>query len=426
MLEMLLVPILVVIVVIILCAFMWYRVVPPSQAHMVVTPKKRMVCSPDEKVSIDGGSTYYAIPNFIPFIGRAIRIMDVTIKELVLNQETYEKNQARYMVRSSIKYRIKNVLAAAETFVNDSELKEQLKEVIQAAVRAVTVKYDVTEARANKQLMSEEIEKEIVDDLSRWGLELQSFQLVDFQDTDTSKIISNISKRREVEIESETREMNAEKIKQAKIKEAESDEKAKEREILRDQTVQEKQQLMIEKVAEREKEAREKQLEVVKVQKVKSQEIEKAQQLVLAAQQKEVEKINKEKKQLQGEGDRLMQQEQAIGKAAELLEKLKAEAKGKDELQKSLNKFGDKAITALVAEQIVEKDKAVGIAGADALKAAKISAFLGGGNGGEAFDVGKALEALTVSNPGAADSVLHKIKVPNDLGGGIPIKSTKT
>lgn len=58
--------------------------------------------------------------------------MDVTIKELVINQETYEINQARYDVKSSTKYRIVNVGVAAETFVSQAELQEQQKEGLKA------------------------------------------------------------------------------------------------------------------------------------------------------------------------------------------------------------------------------------------------------------------------------------------------------
>lgn len=86
-----------------LCAFSWYRIVDPSEAHLVVTTKGKFVVSPDDKVATNKRKTYFAIPSIIPFFGRAIRRMDVTIKELVVNQETYEINQARYNVKSSTK-----------------------------------------------------------------------------------------------------------------------------------------------------------------------------------------------------------------------------------------------------------------------------------------------------------------------------------
>jgi len=230
--------------------FAWYRIVDPSEAHLVATPNGKFVASPDENVG--DKRTYFAIPNWVPFFGRAIRIMDVTIKEIPMEQETIEKNQARYNVRSSTKFRVKNVKQSAETFISDKELQEQLKEIVRAGVRAITVQYDVVDARAKKREIEQKIREEIVDDLNNWGLELINFQLVEFKDTPTSKIITNISKRSEVEIEARTREQNAEKLKQAKMKEAETDEKSKQREIERDRTIGEQQQLKSQKIAEKE------------------------------------------------------------------------------------------------------------------------------------------------------------------------------
>ena len=396
-----------------MCA--WYRVVPPSEAHLVVTPNKKMVCSPDTTIQKHGGkSSYFSIPR-IPFIGRRVRVMDVTIKEKLVPQETYEKNQARYNVTSSVKYRIKNVEVASETFISNESLERMLTEIIQSAVRAVTVNYDVREARAKKKLMSEEVKKEIIDDLSKWGLELVSFQMVDFKDTETSKIISNISKRREVEIEAETREMNAEKLKQARIKEAAAEESAKTREIAKDETVSKREQDKAKAVSEREKEAKEKEYEVIKVETIKQAEIDKEQAEIEAEKKKEVEKIEKERKQLEGEGTKLKMQQEAIGNAAEIEERGKAEAKAKELLQKALNKFGNNAIRALVAEKIVDKDKAIGMEGAKALQKAELKLFSGGDNGG-AFDVGKALESLKVGSKDTAKSVLYNLARGTDLG----------
>ena len=408
--------VLIVIVSLTVFAFRWYRIVPPSEAHLVVMHSKRVVVSPDEKVATDGKKTYFAIPKFVPFLGRNIRVMDVTIKEIIDRQETYEKNQARYQVKSSLKYRIEDVKRAAETFTNDTELKEMLKEVVRASVRAVTVKYDVVVARANKQLMSREIAAQMIDDLQGWGLKLINFQLVDFQDTETSSIVSDISKRREVEIQSETRERNAEKIKQARVKEAESEEKAKQREIEKDRVVGEALQIKFKLIAEKEKLAREQEFEVKKVEQVKQAEITKAEKIVQAEEKERTEEIFKRQKKLEGEGDRARAEERAKGDAAPIREKGIAEALAKEKLQAALNKFSDAAIRALVAEQIVQKDKEVGIAGAEALAKADLKVFAGDGEGKNGFDVGKFIASMKVANEEAAGATTNRLGIPNDLG----------
>ena len=405
----------VILLIIVLCAIAWYRIVDPSEAHLVVTPNNKFVVSSDKEVGTT--NTYFAIPSWIPFFGRAIRIMDVTIKEIVVNQETYEKSQARYNVKSSTKYRIKKVQTAAETFISDADLQEQLKEVISASVRAVTVKYDVVDARANKQKMSEEIYKEMNDDLQKWGLELVNFQLVDFQDTKDSTIISDISKRREVEIQSTTREQNAEKIKQARMKEAEAEEKAREREIAKEKIIGEREENKKQAIAEQQKIAEQKRYEVIQVQTIKQAEIDKEKAIVEANQKKETELIYKEQKLLEGQGDRARAEEIAKGEAAPIREKGFAEAEAKEKLQEALNKFGDKAIRALVAEKVVAMQEVVGVETAKALAEADVKVFAGGGKAGEeGFELGKMIQSMAVSNSTTADAVLNKIARPQDLG----------
>jgi len=413
-----------------------FRIVPPSEAHLVVSLSKKMVCSSDPGIQKNAKAWYFAIP-----IIRTIRQIDLTTKEIIDQQETYEKGQARYKVRTSLKYRVQDVEIAAETFHTDEALREQLKEVLRAGVRAITVKYDVKQARAEKKTIDKEIKEEIEDDLAKWGIKLINFQLVDFQDTDDSNIISDISRVREKEIEALRREQNAEKNKVARMKEAEADEKSQEREIARDQLVGERQQTMKQKIAEQEKLAREKEYDVKQVEIVKAQEIDKKRAEVEAEQQrrvavikanqmKEAEIIYKEQKELEGQGDRARLEEQAKGNAAKMKEdglaeaealkaKGLAEAEAKNALQKALNQFKDEAIRALVAEKIVDMQKVVGIEGAKALSAADIKMLVSGGDGSkEAFEVGKLLESLSVANGSMADSILNRLAKPNDLGMG--------
>ncbi|KKN69365.1 hypothetical protein LCGC14_0442250 [marine sediment metagenome] len=417
MINIILIAAIIIAIIIIICLFAWYRIVKPSEAHLVVTRNKKMIVSSDDKIATDGKKTYFSIPSGIPFIGRQVRVMDLTIKEAVVEQESYEKNQARFKVKSSTKYRISKVGIAAETFDNDVELRKQLEEVIVSSTNAVASQYDVTEMRSKKSEMSDAIRKEMQDDLEQWGLSLISFQLIDFRDTDKSSIISDISMRREVEIESRTREENAEKKKNARIKEADAEELAKTREIAKDMVIAEREQNKAQKIAEQEKLAEEKRLEVVRVVEIKRAEIDKDKAIVLANQRKDTEIINKETKQLEGEGDRLKAEEMAKGEAAPIREKGIAEAEAKEKLQAALNKFTPEAIIALTAELVVEKDKVVGVETAKALTAADVKVFAGGdGAAKDGFDLGKMISAMSTSDRGTANAALNKIARENDLG----------
>lgn len=438
-----------VLLLVVICAFSWYEIVDPSEAHLVVTPNRKFVVSSDDKVATDKIKTYFAIPKWLPFFGRSVRIMDVTIKEIRDKQETIEKGQARFSVNSSTKYKINDVKTAAETFISSEELDKQLIEVIRASVRATTVKYDIENVRSKKKDVEDAVRKEMEDDLAKWGLELVNFQLVNIEDTEDSEIVSNISKRREKEIESQTRQQNAEKDKAARIKEAESVEKAREREIEKDQKIAEKEQLKAQKISEQEKTAKEKAFEVIKVETIKQAEIDKEKAEILAEQEKEVaiikadqekqsEKIMKDKKELEGQGDRLRSEEKAKGDAATVKEqglaeaeatkatglaeaeiikaKGLAEAEAIDKKQEALNKFTEISITALTAEKVVEKDQAIGVATAKALETADLKVFSGGESDREGFNLGKLIESTSIASESTAKAVKNKMARPNDLG----------
>jgi len=400
--------------IIILCAITWYRIVPAGEAHYVISQKGNEIYSPNSKLS--SKRTYFKIPDFIPYFGNSVRRLDINIQEITDVMETYEKQQARFLIKFSLKYKISNADMFANTSMAFEQVNGQIKDNIISAIRAVTVQYDVTEVRAKKTMMDDAIRKEITDDFDAWGLELVNFQLVDFQDTVTSKIISNISLRRETDIQTQTRQEVAEKNKLASIKEAEADQLTKQRQIERDKQVgvfeQEKMQL----IADREKDTKEKQLEVTRVQTVKTQNIEKERALVKANQDQQVQEIVKKQQLLKGEGEKLYLEQVALGEAAKVREQLYAEAKGKEELQKALNKFDDKAIRALVAEKIVAMQQVIGVENAKALATADMRVFMGGKSGEEAFNFGQAVAGLNSANDSAASSVLNKIARPNDLG----------
>ena len=432
---------LVVLLIIILAK--WYTIVPPEFADVVVQHGKMRVFSSHPAYGTERTAdnktiaAYFKIPRkfWLFHLGMEVTRMPLKIMKIdVPNFLAFDNQRARFVVDIVAYITVKDPVVAAKRFSGGiQDLANAMSVIAQATTRDVTTKKPIREIINNRDDIIKAITPPMKEAIEHWGLDLNDVELIDFKDPSKqesgidSHVIEDISQMIEKQINSEMRQKNAEQSKIARVKEAETDEEARKREIARDEEVSKREQEKNRLIAEKQKEATREQLEVTKVEQVKNAEIQKEKAIVIANQLREVEEINKQQKKLVGEGDRLMKEEQAKGEAAPILEKLLAEAKGKDELQKALNRFEDKAIRALVAEKIVEKDRAIGIAGADALRAAQINAFLGGGAEGEkAFDIGKALAALTVANKSAADSVLHRIAVPNDLGGGIPIAEKET
>lgn len=425
--------------------FSMYKIVPANFADVVVQSGKTRVFSSDRKHSGEGDyssggkSAYFKIPGFIPGIGMKVHPMPLEILPInVPDFKAFDIDRARFLCDIMAYVAIDDPVTAAKRFNGDmQELATQVSKVVQATTRDSTTKKTVREIINDREGIIAEIKGPLQSAISNWGLQLKDIELVEFKDTGESHVIADISSIIEEQINSEARQKNAEQRKMARLKEAIADESAKKREIERDEEVAKREQQRDKLVAEKEKDAVNQKLEVVKVEKVKNQEIEKEKAKVLAEQEKvvaridaekrkEVEEINKEQKRLEGEGDKIREQERAMGQAAPIrekgtaeaeiiLKKLRAEAQGKDDLQKALNRFGEDAIRALVAEAIVNKDLEVGKALAKALEYADMKVFAGSG-AEDGFNMGKFIEAINISSPDTSRAIIHNMGKPRDLG----------
>lgn len=422
-------------------------VVPPDKADVVVQGKKRTVfCThpeywvKDKKGNPIGNSTYYKIPAWMPGWGMRVRRLPLTMLEIkVPNFVAFDEGRARFECDIVAFVAVQNaVIASMRMPLTIDNMSQQVSQILQATTRESTTKRTVRQTINDRASIINMIRPIFTEAVNDWGLALKDIELVEFKDAPNSHVITDLSAIKEKEINTEMREKNADQDMKARLKEAQTDESAKTREIERDEIVAKREQDKNKLVFEKEKDAKEQELEVTRVQQVKSQKIEKEQREVLAEQeklvavidankQKEVEAVIKEQKFLEGTGDKLRKEEQAKGEAAPIREmgtaeadvirlKYLAEAKGKDELQKALNKFSDHALEAYVAKEIVEKDRAIGIAGADALKYAQLRVFSGGTGAQKGFDVGQYLDSITTSNPSAGMSFMNRIAQPNDLG----------
>lgn len=415
-----------------------YKTVPTDSVDVIVQNKTMKVYSANKQYNPEGVAAYFKIPSwfFIFKLGMVVHRLPLSIIPIkVPNFLSYDKDRARFVCNIVAYVTVSDPKIAATRFSGSiEELSKGVSYQIQATTRDVTTKKFIREIINDRKGIIDGVYQPLTEVLAHWGLDLKDIEIVDIRDPakgeiegeEESHVIRDISSIIETQISSEARQKNAEQNKIARLKEAESEELAKKREIEKEELISTRDQQRIMKVAEQQKLAREKELDVAKVQQVKTQEIEKERQIVIANQNKEVQAINKDNKRLEGEGDKERQLEQAKGTAAILREnglaeadairaKYLAEAEGKEKLQAALNKFEDKAIRALVAEKIVEMQRAVGIEGAKALQTAEMKVFAGS-DAGNGFDIGKAISATQVSNLDMATSIMNRIGKPNDLG----------
>jgi flotillin len=405
-----------------------YTIVPADKADVVIQRGRRRIFSshPDYQEKDNKKAAYFKVPSWVPGAGMVVHRMPLKILSIPIPDFlAFDKDRARFVCDIVAYAIVKDPVTAAMRFPETlKELSEDISKVVVATTRDSTTKKPVREIINDREGIIQTINKPLSDALLNWGLELRDIELIDFKDPSEPiyegekppQVIKDISSIIEVQINSEARQKNAEQLKIARLKEAEAEEIAKMREIKRDEEIGKRDKKRDQEIAKEAKKAMEETLEVRKVEQVKSQQIEKERAVVEANQKKDVELVIKTQKQLTGEGDRLMKEEQAKGEAAFIREKGYADADAKQKLQDALNKFGENAIRALIAEIMVEKDRQIGVETAKALKEADLKVFSGGDAGKQGFDLGQMVNSLGVADEGGKASLLNRLAQPNDLG----------
>jgi flotillin len=365
-----------------------YTIVPADYVDVVIQRGKINIFSSHKEYSTNGKAAYFNIPGWFFIFGLGMEVHRIPLKIITINVPNFlafDKDRARFICDIICYVTVKDPLVAAKRFSGDVEaMKNQVSMIVQATTRDVTTKKPIREIINNRDDIINTISPKLAETITHWGLSLNDIELIDFKDPDmvkdkiSSHVIEDISTMIETQITSEMRQKNAGQNKEARLKEAEAEQDARKRELEKEEAIKKREQEVLMNVSIQQKLAKEKELEVTRTVTVTNAEIEKAKQIILANQQKEVEAINKEQKKLIGEGDRAQKEEQAKGDAAKSREEGLAQAAAKEALQLALNKFGDTAIRALVAEKLVEAYQAVGIKSAEALARADVKIMSGG------------------------------------------------
>ncbi|UCE80448.1 MAG: hypothetical protein JSV94_04620 [Methanobacteriota archaeon] len=420
----------IIIVLLILFAILaaMYTIVPADYVDVVIQKGKMRVLSPHKDYNREGRAAYFKIPSWFFLFGLGMTVHRVPLRMItvdVSNFMAFDIDRARFLCNIIAYVAVTTPVKAAQRFGGDvTELERQVAMIVTATTRDACTKKTIREIINNRQDIIDTINPPLREAIGHWGIDLKDIELVYFQDPTKAEygeaepphVIRDVSSIIEEQINSEARQKNAEQRKIARLKEAETDEEATKREIRRDEEVAKRRQEKDRAVAEFEKVALAEQFEVRRVDEVKMAEILKQKALVVANQDREVEEINKERKRLDGEGDKIYLSEKAKGEAAPIREKGLADAEAKMKLQDALNRFGPEAIRALVAERLVEMQRQIGLETAKALTSADLKVFAGGDSARSGFDLGQLIESLDVASESSAVSVLNRLARPNDLG----------
>lgn len=282
------------------------RIVPTNVVHIVQRGSQTVSYGTKKSSNV-----YYEWPKWLPKLGVTVRVLPVSNFDIDLKRyEAYDKDRVPFVVDVKAFFHISDTNVAAEKVESFEELKGQLENVVQGAVRSILAKSKLEEIMEERSIFGKQFTEAVNADLQNWGVEaIKSIELMDVRDADGSQVIHQIMAKRMSAIDMESRTEVAKNQKMAKQAELEARKEidvttAETERIAGEAKAQSEQAIGIAKaesmkktgIAEQEsiseiarsaKSTAEQQMEVVKVNQIKQAEIDKERELILADQEKQ-------------------------------------------------------------------------------------------------------------------------------------------
>ena len=291
--------------VIILWVITLRRVVPTNQVHIVQRAKSTISYGKDTQDN--KGNTYYAFPSWMPVFGVSVIKLPVSVFDLSLNSyEAYDKERLPFLVDVTAFFRISDSNKAASRVETFEELVEQLKNIVQGAVRSILANEQLEVIMGERAIYGGKFTNAVKEQLNEWGVApVKNIELMDIRDSRDSRVISNIMAKKQSEIEMESRTTVATNKKLAESAEINAKKEVLLQEENANQTVGMKRaevtmqvgiasQKAEQSIKEEEKITKQREMEVLKVAEVQKAEIQKQANIVSAEQNKEVIRLNAE------------------------------------------------------------------------------------------------------------------------------------
>jgi flotillin len=293
----------IIIATLLLIALFLRRVVPTNEVHIIQSGKSTVSYGKDH----DAGNTYYEWPSWIPKIGIVKIILPVSVfDEDLASYEAYDKGRLPFVVDIKAFFRITDSNVAAQRVSSFDELRNQLRAILQGAVRTILASADIEEIMQGRSQFGEMFTKEVEAQLRNWGVStVKNIELMDIRDSSDSNVIKNIMEKKKSLIEMQSRIEVAENMKRASIAEIEAKretdiqeqdalQKVGARTAEKEKEVGIANELAQQSIKEQARATAEKELAITKVTQVTQAEIAKDVQIVKANQDKETAAINKE------------------------------------------------------------------------------------------------------------------------------------
>lgn len=352
------------------------RIVPTNVVHIVQRGNQTVSYGTNKESNV-----YYEWPKWLPKLGVTVRVLPVSNFDIDLRRyEAYDKDRVPFVVDVKAFFHISNTNIAAEKVESFEELKIQLENVVQGAVRSILAKSKLEEIMEERSVFGKQFTDAVNTDLQNWGVEaIKSIELMDVRDADGAHVIQQIMAKRMSAIDMESRTEVAKNEKLAKQAELEARKEidvttAETERIAGEAQAQSHQAIGIAKaesmkktgiaeqesvseIAKAQKMTAEQQMEVIKVNQVKQAEIDREREIITAEQEKQKTEIRAlaDKYKIETEAAAILEAKRKEAEAAKTVgtaeaEVIKAKGISEAESRKAMELAGVTAQTTLAKE----------------------------------------------------------------------------
>jgi len=340
------------------------RVVARDEAHVVIKRRKVVVYSGTADISGYSGSTYYFFPSWVPMLGMDVTQVPLSVLELrVPEMVTFAARNARFTLTASVFVRVTDPLKSAQRWPGRhvEDFVSGVKELMENAIRNTTTAFAAEDIIEKKDEIASKLQHALSADMDEYGCIITNVGIVDITDAPGNTVISDIARKREAEINSESRQIVAVKEREARVVEAENRQAAEMRESaaaeaigVRDREKEERVYVSQQKVAQEE-------MEVEKIRQVRAAEIERDAAIERAQGERQAVILRRE---AEAEGTKAV----GLAEAEVTRNKGLAEAEAIAKRVEALNRLQEEGRTF----RTIEKDERVGMELAKALQRADL------------------------------------------------------
>jgi flotillin len=298
------------------------RIVPTNVVHIVQRGKQTVSYGVGKSSNV-----YYEFPKWVPKIGVDVRVLPVSNFDIDLFEySAYDKDRVPFVVDVKAFFHISDTNIAAAKVESFEELRKQLENVVQGAVRSILAKSHLENIMEERSIFGLQFTEAVNADLSNWGVaSIKNIELMDVRDAGGSKVIHQIMAKRMSAIDMESRTevaLNNRKAEQAELEaekniavtRSETQKAAGEAQadseraigIARANSMKASgiaEQNSISDIAQAERATKEQQMEVIKVAQIKQAEIDKEREIIEAEKRKRTLAINAEAEKFKVETD---------------------------------------------------------------------------------------------------------------------------